>query len=126
MRLIHARHVAWRRIGEEFVVLDLAEKVMLGFNSSAGQIWSMLNKPREIHPLTSLEDTSLRHKVIRFIDELIERGLLVETDDDAVHCEWPRLADEPTISWYETMQQVAASCAFISTQSPVCDQAPFS
>ena len=127
MKVVHTRDVAWRRIGDDFVVLDLAHKLILDFNSSAGLIWSLLTEPRDIHSLTSSVDESLETEITRFVEDLIERGLLVETNDHAVPCEWPLLAGKPAITWHEPMQQgPKGTCAFLPSQNPICDQVPFS
>jgi Coenzyme PQQ synthesis protein D (PqqD) len=126
--LIHARHVAWRDICEEFVVVDLAEKKILGFNLSAGLVWCMLDQPREIRTLTATMEAAMQRQVTEFINTLTDRGLLVETDDPALRCQWPLLVDPPIISWCETIQQAgqASTCAFLPAQNPLCNQVPFS
>jgi hypothetical protein len=37
-----ASHVAWRRVDEEVVVLDLNTSVYYAFNESAARIWELL------------------------------------------------------------------------------------
>ncbi len=124
MRTVHAPHVAWRKIGEEFVILDLAKKEMLGLNSPAGIIWSMFHEPCEIESFLVFINEPLRKATRHFFDNLIQRGLLIETDKQAILGPYPTIIEEPEITWQETMQQVAGTCASLPAQNPLCNQVP--
>ena len=38
----------------------------------------------------------------------------------------PTIPEPPRIVWQETVEQIAATCAFFPAQNPLCNQVPFS
>lgn len=40
----HAKHVAWRKVDEEVVILDLDTSVYYSLNETASQIWELIGK----------------------------------------------------------------------------------
>ncbi len=121
MNLIHARHVAWRKIAEEFIVLDLSKRVMMGLNDSGGELWQQFSQARHV------DMDLLKHSPSRaFVMEMKDRGLLVETETLGDLCIWPKSDESAAVSWQEAMQQVAGTCAFVPAQTPLCNQNPFS
>jgi len=40
----HAKHVAWRKVDDEVVILDLETSVYYSLNETAGHIWELVGK----------------------------------------------------------------------------------
>ncbi len=40
----HAKHVAWRKVDDEVVVLDLETSVYYSLNETASRVWEMIGK----------------------------------------------------------------------------------
>lgn len=128
---VRAAHTAWRRIGEETVILDQKRHRLVALNSAGGDLWHWLDAPREADNLVSGDISEIRS----FLENLADLGLLDRTNDA---CE-PRPANddvpetagadgEPAILWQEAVQNAAqtTACAFLSGQNPLCDSVPFS
>ena len=141
--LRRAAHVAWRQVGDETVVLDLNDGHIYGLDKVGGFFWHALNGCRSTTELLRLAkrpvlEESL-HALQRFLDELVELGLLQPTTEPISEPERllpPPDSDAPDnttvlprIIWREPLKplkQQQFSCAFISGQSPLCNQVPFS
>ncbi len=130
-----AEHTAWRDLGDETVVVDLTAQRMIGLNPTAGTLWQALDGTRSLERLA--EDLSLPGlaELERFCAELEELGLLEAgapaSGEETAVAPLPAAAERqpptaPAVLWQEPIQQAGASCAFFPTQSPLCNQAPFS
>lgn len=78
-----APHVAWRRIGDEYVCVNLATKEMVGLDPGGGAILERLAQPRATADLLALFDPAAEPDgalLEAFVHELAEAGLLV-TDE---------------------------------------------
>ena len=128
-RYMRAPHVAWRRIGEETVVLDLKEHRLVALNPVGGRLWHHLDAPRGVEQLGGPAGIGA------FLEELAEMGLLERTecgpspanDDSADGGAEPD--GVPAILWQEPIQnaaQTGTGCAFISGQNAICNSVPFS
>ena len=40
----HAKHVAWRKVDDEIVILDLETSVYYSLNETASQVWELVGK----------------------------------------------------------------------------------
>lgn len=76
--------VAWQRIGEEAVVMSLAERRVLGLNPTGALVWALLEERDEDGLVAAVverfatEDARAREDVRSFLSLLRERGLVVE------------------------------------------------
>jgi hypothetical protein len=76
--------VAWQRIGEEAVVMSLAEGRVLGLNPTGALVWSLLEERDEDGLVAAVverfeaEPERARDDVRGFVSSLRERGLVVE------------------------------------------------
>ena len=133
-----ANHTAWRKVGEETLVVDLAGKTLFGLNPLAGWVWQQLDGVRSTAGLASFSadypELDLR-QLETFLQALEAHGLVVaqtspssEADADAGTSlePPPEASDPPAITWREAIQQAAATCAFLPGQNPLCNAAPFS
>jgi len=119
------RHVAWRRIGEETVVIDLQGRRMYGLDAAGGAVWHRL--AAGVAPL----DGETTAAVTEFLADLAGRGLVEE--GYAEPASGPRpipapapVAARPTIVWQEEIRAFGASCAFVPGLNALCDAQPFS
>jgi DNA-binding transcriptional MocR family regulator len=131
-------NTAWRKIAEETIVVHLDAKEFFGLNDSAAEIWNALDGTTD--PKSLADQLKFNHDgVVAFCKELEEQGLVegIEGDAapsaDAFESNEPPSADRifegvdpPRILWREKIQQVAASCAFLAGQNPLCNQVPIS
>jgi hypothetical protein len=84
MRLRRHRDVAWQRIGDEAVVMSLAEGRVLGLNPTGTLVWSLVEERDEDGLVAALverfatDERSAREDVRGFLSLLRERGLVGE------------------------------------------------
>lgn len=147
MKYQRATHVAWRRIDDEVILVDLAAKDMVGLNLSGGELWRLFEQPRDGQVLARAiaersDGALLDEDVIAFIADLVDGRLLIvasgpvavprggaseepsgAADEDV---EIPRLREPPRLLWREAVRQAAGTCAFLPGSGPLCNQAPFS
>jgi hypothetical protein len=84
MALRRHRDVAWQRIGDEAVVMSLAEGRVLGLNATGALLWSLVEERDEDGLVAAVVErfatdaASARTDVREFLGLLRERGLLFE------------------------------------------------
>ncbi|HUL76572.1 MAG TPA: PqqD family protein [Vicinamibacteria bacterium] len=77
--------VAWQRIGDEAVLMSLAERRVLGFNPVGALVWSLVEERDEDGLVAAVverfatEEMAARDDVRAFLSLLRERRLVVET-----------------------------------------------
>jgi hypothetical protein len=78
------RDVAWQRIGDEVVLMNLAEGRVLGLNPAAALVWSLVDECSEDGLVAAVlerfatDERSARADVRGFLATLRERGLVAE------------------------------------------------
>ena len=139
MRYRRARKTAWRTIADETVLLDLERKRMYGLNPAAARIWLALESAGDTCELLEMtvgeaEPSFGEEDVATFLDQLVSFGLIEDRRQDAgepapdaapLPIESEALKP-PKVVWQEDVEQIAGTCAMFPSQSPICDQAPFS
>jgi hypothetical protein len=76
--------VAWQTIGDETVLMSLAEARILGLNPTGGLVWSLVEERDEDGLVAAVverfgaEAAAARGDVLAFLALLRERGLVVE------------------------------------------------
>jgi len=84
MPLRRSRELAWQRIGDEAVLMNLSEKRVLGLNPTGALVWSLLEERDEDGLVAAVverfatDDASARSDVRDFLSLLRERGLVSE------------------------------------------------
>lgn len=140
MGLSRAPHVAWRRVGDETVLIHLKEKRIYVLNPSGGFFWHRLDGARDAEQI--LKDVSLDaplpetapDNLDTFLNALSEAGLVVldaesremsraETGKESEEYPSPVFVP-PELVWEEQLRNFGMSCAFMSGASPACDAAP--
>lgn len=136
MGLRRASHVAWRRVGDETVLIHLKTKKIFVLNPSAGFFWHGLDGARgsrEMLDGLALEDAvpgDAATHLDGFFSQL-ESADLVETS----HVSGDVAANEqlayplgsfvpPEMVWQEQLKNFGQSCARDPGEMPTCDAAP--
>lgn len=75
--------LAWRRVGDEAVVLDIQGKVLRGLNLTAWHVWEMLDGTHSLGEITAdvaatfaISDERAGSDVFAFVAELQRAGLI--------------------------------------------------
>lgn len=134
--LCRAPHVAWRRIADDTVLLDLKRKHIYALNETAGYFWHALNGHRQVDELLQLIGPSapekLEGQLIDFLDELMNLKLVASGPDNVgsettLKLEKPSTILPPSVVWQEEMKTaIGFSCAFLPGENSVCDTGPYS
>lgn len=155
MRYRRAAQTAWRAIADETIVLDLASKRMVGLNATGAFVWQNLevfDRPGAMYRALTGHDADTGNTTASsisiedletFLRDLLDSGLIERVEPDRaeseaepqgaepgrqrpVDLEPPPEGEPPRIEWRETVEQIAATCAFFPAQNPLCTQVPFS
>ena len=139
MGLRRAAHVAWRRVGDETVLIHLATKRICVLNPSGGFFWHSLDGARESREFLdglSLEEPlpgDAAKQLDVFFDQLESADLV-----DAAHASSETSSKgskggngyplpsfvPPEMVWQEQLRNFGQSCANIGGQSDPCTAAP--
>ena len=133
---VRAEHLAWRKVGDETVVLDLRHKQMYALNPTASFFWHALDGTLSSIDLLRLsgadEVQGMKSGLDRFFEELLDLGLVKngprsDVRKSGVIPDPPEEISLPEIVWREEMRvAVGISCSFFPGQAGLCDQAPSS
>jgi hypothetical protein len=87
-RLRVAERNVWSELGDEVVILDLESSSYLGLDEVAAAIWNLLAEPRTVDELEEyllatydVDRAKLREDLDPFLEQLIERGLVVRDEE---------------------------------------------
>jgi hypothetical protein len=135
MGLRRAAHVAWRRVGDETVLIHLRNKKVYVLNPSGGFFWHWLDGARgreeflaSLSPGDSIpENASAR--IDAFLRDLLEADL-VESEGTA--SQKPESLPQfplpefvpPELVWQQELRNFGQSCAFQSGASDACNAVP--
>lgn len=80
----------WSALGEEVVILDLNSSSYLGLGDVGAAVWNLLAEPRTVTDLEvrlaaiyEVDSADLSRDLRPFLEELVDRGLVVVDEDDA-------------------------------------------
>lgn len=133
IRYHRANHVAWRRVGDETVVVHLGRKLMLAFNEPGAAVWNALE--REHDPvaiarvvLDGAEGAAAAEAVEAFLQELGREGV-VEADpaggESLGAVAGPTLAGGPAVAWREELRAFGVNqCGFFPAGGGPCQGNP--
>ncbi len=142
MGLRRAAHVAWRRVGDETVLIHLKTKKIHVLNPSGGFFWHSLDGARESHEFLdglSLEEPlpgDAAKQLDGFFDQLKNTDLV-----EAAHAssetaskgskgskdgnEYPLPSFvPPEMVWQEQLRNFGQSCANMGFETLACEQSP--
>lgn len=78
-----ASHIAWRRVEDEIVVLDLETSVYFSLNEVAARIWELIHQGKAVsetvRALTeeyAVDERAARKDASRFLEELKKEKLI--------------------------------------------------
>ncbi len=113
MRYQRVKNVAWRRIGDETVIVNLGRRRMLAVNEAGGAVWEALARGGAVTP----------GEAAPFLADLEAEGvvepLAVEGEGAAV-----TVPGTPAVLWREELHHFGG-CSFVPDESTVCDQNPY-
>jgi hypothetical protein len=129
IRYRRADHIAWRRVGEETILVHLDRKRMLALNAAGGLVWEALAEPRDIVEIARVllgppDEAGLR-RVEAFLQELGREGVL--GGDPPAGAPPPGAAPDstpgaPAIAWREAITPFAAgTCGLHPGQGGPCE-----
>jgi hypothetical protein len=112
MRYQRVKNVAWRRIGDETVVVNLGRRRMLALNEAGGAVWEALAGGGGVEP----------GEAAPFLADLEAEGVVERVaDEDGAAVTVP---GTPTVIWREELHHFGGGCSLMPDQSPLCDQNP--
>jgi hypothetical protein len=122
-------HVAWRKVGEETVLVDLRTNRIFGLNEAGGALWACLDESGVAWSSLESEHSQMAQA---FLAQLAAEGLV----DEVTLPQVPAPAEEvppvvpsspPAIAWQESLETFAAAgCSLQPGSSLACDQNPYS
>ncbi len=130
MKIERNQGVAWRKVGDEMVVIHLARHRIFGLDGTAGRIWEALSEPQDMETLEAIackgapEGADVIDAVHLFVADLADEGL-VEVAGEMPEAEnSDTVVEFPRIEWREELQQFAGQCHLVPGQSFQCNQHP--
>lgn len=134
MGLRRGAHVAWRRVGDETVLIHLRNKKIYVLNASGGFFWHGLDGARGTEqflsnlPLGDPLPLGTSEQIDAFFGDLREADLV---DTEGTEERPVSLPDfplpgfvPPELVWEQELRNFGQSCAFISGSGPTCDAIP--
>jgi hypothetical protein len=109
------KNVAWRRIGEETVIVNLGRRRMLAVNEAGGAVWEALVGGAPVLP----------GEAAPFLADLEGEGIVerVAADEGAAAVALPAV-QAPTVLWREELNHFGAGCGFLPGQGGTCQGNP--
>lgn len=142
MKIRRAAHVAWRRVGDETVLIHLRKKRMYVLNPSGGFFWQTLDGSRDSEQILTELDLGLESplpdgaskQLDAFLRTLADAELLEddassipgheETEPDALAFPGKAFVP-PALIWQEEIRNFGQSCGFQQGgPDPLCTQVP--
>jgi len=134
------KNVAWRRIGDETVIVNLDRRRMLALNEAGGAVWDAFaaeagggaaatrHMPRD-------DQWAPGEDVAHFLADLEHEGVIErcedggEADGDSVGDPFaiplPQVSVPPAVVGREELQRFGGSCALLPVAGGICDQTPW-
>lgn len=130
MKIERNQGVAWRKVGDEMVVIHLARHRIFGLDGTAGRIWESLSEPQDLETLEAIASkgapmgADVINGVHLFVADLAEEGLVDVAGELSEAPKGDTVVDFPRIEWREELQQFAGQCHLVPGQSHQCNQNP--
>jgi hypothetical protein len=114
MRYQRAKNVAWRRIGEQTVIVNLGRRRMLAVNEAGGAVWEALAEGAPAFP----------GEAAPFLADLETEGVVERLGvDEAGASPAAPPGWSPTVVWREELNHFGG-CSFVAGQGDLCNQNP--
>lgn len=131
VRYVRARQTAWRRIGDETVVINLESKRMVALNESGSVVWDALENGADLAALAARlgGDDAAAGQVHGFVEALAAEGLVEQTGaapalGDEAPPAHPGVFAPPAIAWSEELLRFGGACNKYPDVSEFCNQLP--
>ncbi len=135
MGLRRAAHVAWRRVGDETILIHLRNKRIFVLNPSGGFFWHGLDGargPDEFLESLTLDDPipdGASGRIEAFLQNLREADLVEAAGPpDKAPASLPEFPlptfVPPELVWQQELRNFGQSCAFISGSTEACNASP--
>ncbi len=130
MKIERNQGVAWRKVGDEMIVIHLARHRIFGLDGAAGRIWDALSEPQDLEILEEIaregapEGTDVIDAVHLFVSDLADEDLVEVAGQLPEASKDDNVVAFPRIEWREELQQFAGQCHLVPGQSHQCNQHP--
>ncbi len=130
MKIERNQGVAWRKVGDEMVVIHLARHRIFGLDGIAGRIWEALSEPQDVETLEAIasegmpEGADVIDAVHLFVADLADEDLVDVAGELPEASKSENVVEFPRIEWREELQQFAGQCHLVAGQSHQCNQHP--
>ncbi len=106
------KNVAWRRVGDEMLVVNLGRRRMLALNEAGGAVWEALARGGAV----------AAGGADPFLADLESEGVVERVaDENGAALTVP---GTPTVIWREELHHFGSGCSLLPDQSTLCDQNP--
>ncbi len=109
------KNVAWRRVGEETVIIHLGRRRMLAVNAAGSTVWETLVRGASVLP----------GEAASFLADLAVEGVVERLAEEGGTAVPVSPGGTPRVVWREELHRFGAGCAFIPDQSDICNQGPY-
>jgi len=111
MRYQRVKNVAWRRIGDETVIVNLGRRRMLAVNEAGGAVWEALARGGAVAP----------GEAAPFLADLEAEGVVERLGDEEGAA--VTVPGTPTVLWREELHHFGG-CGFVPDESELCNSNP--
>ena len=126
-------HTAWRRLGDEVVVIDLDTSMVYGLDDRGGRVWESIGEGCDVASLAAVLVGEAANgdglgAVERFLAELAEAGLVSGEIGPTGIVGTPAAPGaagaSPRILWRERVQRFGGTCGLRPAQGTPCGGKP--
>ena len=126
MSIRRSAHVAWRRLGDETIVIDLNGKRVYCLNAGGGALWSELDRPQE---LPATDDGTVSDDVaaaLAFVEELRSCGLVEDAGEgsERLTTRGTPTLPPPAVVWSEPLLTFTGACGKYAGGGEPCNSYP--
>ena len=135
MGLRRAAHVAWRKVGNETVLIHLKNKQIYVLNESGGFFWHSLDGDRDLEQIVTQIGLRDEANSLAPFAKCLQEADLVEPETNEPGPRPVRGAKRdpeypfatfvpPELVWQQELRNFGQSCAFVSGAGAACDAVP--
>lgn len=107
------KNVAWRRMGDETIIVNLGRRRMLAVNEAGGAVWDAL----------AAGPAELPGEAAPFLADLEGEGIVERAPSDA-GAAGVAIAGAPSVLWREELNHFGVGCGFLPAQGGACQGNP--
>ena len=115
MRYQRVKHVAWRRVGEETVIVNLGRRRMLAVNEAGGAVWDAV----------VAGVSALPGEATSFLADLEAEGIVERVAAEEAEVPVAVFPDgAPTVLWREELNRFGGPCGLLPGGGGLCESSP--